>query len=117
MNKELINKIMNKIVENSNEDSSLEDFEPIEIDGTKYTVSEKEELTTEDGGKYQYGGTVFSVGILDEDKGYDIIGEPLFYIEQDFAQCGSYFEYQERIYGEPYIVKQKEIKKTIWVKA
>lgn len=92
----------------------LEDIDPVEIDGIKYSTIKVERLTTEDEGKYQFGGTIYGIGLLDEDKEYDIIGEPLFFVEQDFSQTGSYYDFQEREYEKPYLVEQKEITKTIW---
>ena len=39
----------------------------------------------------------------------------MFYIEQDFTQTGSYYSFQEREFEAPYIVKQREVVKTVWV--
>lgn len=110
MDKELIKRIIDKMPE----ERFLGDIEPIIINGVKYGVQEEEELTTEDEGKYQYGGNIYAVGLLDEEKGYDIKGEPLFYVEQNFTQCGSYFEFQERTYEKPYQVEKKEVKRYEW---
>ena len=108
--------LQKEIVEEMPSDKKLEDYEPIEVNGVKYSWYEEEELTTEDEGKYQYGGSVYAVGVLDEESGYGIKGEPLFYVRQNFTQCGSYFSYQEITFEKPYIVKQKQVNKTIWVK-
>ena len=109
MNYELMKKICDLLPE-----ESIEDMKPVEVDGVKYDSYQEEELTTEDEGKYQYGGFIYGIGIHDSEKGYGITGEPLFYVEQDFTQCGNYFEYQERIFEKPFIVEQKEIVTTVW---
>lgn len=85
----------------------------VELDGIKYDCEEKEVLDVISEGKYEYGGTVYAVGILDEEKGYGI-KEPLFYMEQDFNRTGSYYSDWEYEYETPYLVEQKEITKTIW---
>lgn len=96
--------------------TSLEDSDNIIIDGVEYTFNEIESLTTEDEGKYQYGGSIYGVGIASKDKSWKIDGEPLFYVEQDFTQTGSYYSHQEREYEKPYIVEKKEVVKTVWKK-
>lgn len=104
MNKELFNKICEKMPTNI----SIEDMDAIEIDNNKYHSEEVEELDTIDEGKYQFGGSIYAIGLFNEERGYGIIGEPLFFVEQDFTQTGSYYSYQEREYEEPYIVEKKE---------
>lgn len=113
-NKKSEEELIKKIMEELPTESSLEDCEFIVVDGIKYGAKLEERLTTEDEGKYQYGGTVYAIGYLDEDKGYDIKGEPLFYVEQDFSQCGSYFDYQEICYEAPYLVEKRLVTKYEW---
>lgn len=110
MNKELFNKICKKMPTNI----SIEDMEVIEVDGNKYHCKEVELLDTTDEGKYQYGGSIYAIGVFDEEYGYGIIGEPLFFVEQNFTQTGSYYSYQEREYEEPYMVERKEKVITVW---
>jgi hypothetical protein len=85
----------------------------VEIDGIKYTYCEEEDLETIDQGKYQLGGIIYGVGVLKDEKTYDI-EEVLFYIRQGFTQTGSYYSYQEREFEKPEIVEKKEIVKTVW---
>ncbi|MBZ9693263.1 hypothetical protein [Clostridium sp. M14] len=108
--KELLNYILEKLPK----DESMEDTEVIEINGTKYDFVQIEELPTEDEGKYQYGGTIYGFGIYDEEKEYGIIGEPLFFIEQDFTKTGSYYSEQYYEYEEPYLVEKKEKTIIVW---
>lgn len=90
---------------------NIEQIEFVEIDGVKYTYCEVEHLETTDEGKYQYGGTIYGIGVLKDE--YDI-EEILFYISQDFTQTGSYYSHQEREYEKPYIVEEKQVIKTVW---
>lgn len=91
----------------------IENKDFVEIDGVKYSYEEKEDLDIISEGKYEYGRTIYAVGILNEEKGYGI-KETLFYIEQDFTRTGSYYSDWEYEYETPYLVEQKEITKTIW---
>lgn len=108
--KELANVILKELPN----DASMEGVEPIEVGGTKYYWVEIEELPTEDEGKYQYGGTIYGIGKYDNQKGYGIIGEPLFFIEQDFTKTGSYYSEQYYEYDEPYVVERKEKTVIVW---
>lgn len=110
---ELYKKICKEIgIKYENED--LEDMESVTIENIEYGLVEVEKLETIDNGKYQCGGTIYGVGFLNEEKGYGIKGEILFYIEQDFTQTGSYYSSQEREYENPYVVEKKEVKKFVW---
>ena len=111
-NAELYKKILKKIVMECGEEN-LSNMDKITVEGIDYSFEEIEELDTIDEGKYQYGGTVYAIGIFDEEKGYGI-KEALFYIEQDFSQTGSYYGYQERSFDKPYIVEKREVIKTVW---
>lgn len=95
-------------------DHNIEDMDIVEVDGVKYNSIEIEILDTKDEGKYQFGGAIYGIGIFNEEKGYGIIGEPLFFVEQDFSQTGSYYSYQEREYEQPYIVEKKVVVTTVW---
>lgn len=95
------------------EEETVEKIDFVELNGIKYSYEEVEELSTEDDGKYQFGGTIYAIGVLKEEDGYGIV-EPLFYIEQDFARCGSYFSDYYYEYESPYIVEQKEITQIVW---
>ncbi|MBY6838679.1 hypothetical protein [Clostridium botulinum] len=108
--KELLDAILEKLPK----DKSIEYIEPIEVNGIKYKWTEIEELPTEDEGKYQYGGTIYGVGIHNAEKEYGIIGEPLFFIEQDFTKTGSYYSEQYYEYEEPYLVEKKEKTIIVW---
>lgn len=115
--KKEVNKIpleLQKKIVDAMPDEDLEDAEPIEVYGIKYTWETEKELVTEDEGKYQHGGTVYSVGLLDENDGYGINGEPMFYVQQNFSQTGSYYEFQEREYEKPYIVTKKTKTIEVW---
>lgn len=111
-NVESYKKILKKIAMECGEED-LSNMDKITVEGIDYSFEEIEELNTIDEGKYQYGGTVYGIGIFDEEKGYGI-KEVLFYIEQDFSQTGSYYEYQERSFDKPYIVEKREVIKTVW---
>ena len=95
------------------EEKTVDRIDFVELDGVKYSHKEIEELDVEDEGKYQTGGTIYAIGILDEEKGYGI-KETLFYIEQDFTRSGSYFSEYYYEFESPYVVEQREIVKTIW---
>ena len=87
---------------------NIESSDIFEVDGIKYSYDEEEELDIEDEGKYQYGGCIYAIGLLDEEKGYGVKGEPLFYMEQDFSRSGSYFSDYYYDYEEPYVVEKVE---------
>ena len=87
-------------------EEDMEDLDPVEINGVKYGWNEESELTTVDEGKYQYGGKIYAVGLLDE-GGYGA-KEPLFYVRQNFTKPGSYYSCQEWIYDVPYPVEKVE---------
>lgn len=109
MNTELIN----EIIELLPNDTFMEDSDGIIIDNVKYGWSIIEELTTEDEGKYQYGGFIYGIGVLDENN---VVGKPLFYVEQDFTQTGSYYSFQERMFNKPYVVEKKEVLTYEWTR-
>lgn len=109
---DLYKKIYKKIVMECGEED-LSNMDKITVEGIDYSCEEVEDLDTIDEGKYQYSGTVYGIGIFDEEKGYGI-KEALFYIEQDFSQTGSYYGYQERSFDKPYIVEKREVIKTVW---
>ena len=110
MSKELFDRIREEMPSSI----SIEDMEVIVVDGHKYDCEEVEELETVDEGKYQYGGSIYAIGVFNEEKGYGIKNDPLFYVRQDFTQTGSYYSYQEREYEKPYIVEKKEKVITVW---
>lgn len=58
-------------------------------------------------------GRIYAVGEVDESTGWDI-KEPLFYIEQDFTQTGSYYSEQYREFDLPYIVEPVEVVNIEW---
>lgn len=109
MNKELIDRICKQLPNGV----SMEDSDSITIDEVDYDWCVIEELPTEDEGKYQFGGTIYGVGHKSK-EGYGIVGDPLFYVEQDFTQTGSYYSYQERTFDKPYVVEKKEKIITVW---
>ena len=86
------------------------------VDEVKYTYTEIEEEDIEDEGKYQNGSTIYGIGLLKEDNSYEIKGDILFYIKQDFSRSGSYYTDYYYTYEKPYIVKKVEkiIKTIIW---
>lgn len=86
----------------------------VEVDEIKYSYDEETELDVISEGKYEYGGTIYAVGILDEKRGYGI-KEPLFYMRQDFSRTGSYYTDWETEYETPYLVEKKEVTVTRWV--
>ena len=110
MSRELFNEIRNEMPSSI----SIEDMDVIEIEDKKYHVEKIEELTTTDEGKYQFGGTIYAVGYLDEERGYGITGKPLFYVEQDFSKTGSYYSHQEIEYEKPYIVEKVQKIISVW---
>lgn len=110
MEKYLFDNILEKL---STDNCPLEDIGSIEFNGVRYCCAVIEKLTTEDEGKYQLGGNIYGVGEFNEQQGYGII-EPLFFVEQDFTQTGSYYSYQEREYEKPYRVEKQEKKITFW---
>lgn len=93
-----------------------EDFEYFKVDEVEYGIEVIEELQTVDQGKYQFGGNIIGVGILDKTKGWGIVGDVLFYIRQDFTKSGSYFSEFYFEYEHPYEVERKEVVKTVWEK-
>lgn len=110
MSKELFNEICDEMPSSI----SIEDMDVIEIEDKKYHVEKIEELTTTDEGKYQFGGTIYAVGYLDEERGYGITGKPLFYVEQDFSKTGSYYSHQEIEYEKPYMVERVQKIVSVW---
>ena len=86
------------------------------VDELKYTYEEAEVLTVEDDGKYQFGSTIYGIGLLDEVRGYGTKGDVLFHIRQDFARSGSYYSDYYYDYEKPYLVEQvtKVITTTLW---
>lgn len=92
---------------------TITEFDYVELNGIKFSYEEFDELQIEDEGKYQYGGTIYSIGILDEEKGYGI-KDTLFYIRQDFIRSGSYFSDYYYEYEEPYIVKRRQVISFEW---
>lgn len=108
------NKIIDCISDNYGNTSLDWDFTHVEVEGVKYGIELVESLPTIDEGKYQYGGNVFKVGVFNEDKKHGIEGDILFYIRQNFTQCGSYFSEQYFEYDEVYEVEPKEIVKIEW---
>ncbi len=97
----------------------------VEVDEIKYSYEELTELDVISEGKYEYGGTIYAVGILDEKRGCGI-KEPLFYMRQDFSRTGYYynefmlfvFSFNSSIweteYETPYLVEKKEVTVTRW---
>lgn len=82
-------------------DESIERMDKFEVQGIVYTYGEMKELDTIDEGKYQYGGSVYGIGLAENADSYYMKGEPLFYVRQDFTQTGSYYNSQEREYEKP----------------
>lgn len=91
----------------------IEMIDFVEVDGKKYTYAEEAELDTIDEGKYQYGGRIYAIGEVEDCNDFDI-KEPLFYIEQDFVQTGSYYSEQYKEYDSAYIVEPVEVKIMEW---
>jgi len=107
MDKENLNQLCKEICNQiPNGEDNIEQSEKLIIDGITYTYKEVEELTTEDEGKYQNGGSIYAIGVADKEKGWKIEGEPLFYIEQDFTRSGSYYSDYYYEYEKPYRVKK-----------
>lgn len=90
---------------------NMECIDKVEVNGITYSYEEEDVEDTIDEGKYQYGGTIYAIGVSKED-GFGIV-EPLFYVKQDFTKSGSYFSHQEYEYEELYIVEKKEEVKII----
>lgn len=109
-NLELYKKICEEFNSKLNEDS-IEYLDAITVNGITYSYEEEEAEDTIDKGKYQYGGTIYAIGVSKE-EGFGIV-EPLFYVKQDFTKSGSYFSHQEYMYEELYIVERKEEVKII----
>jgi len=91
----------------------IEKYGYIELNGVKYSWIEKEEIETTDEGKYQNGGTIYAVGVYNEENGYGI-KEELFYIEQDFMRSGSYYSEYYYEYDYPFIVEKREVTTYKW---
>ena len=86
------------------------------VDELKYDYEEVDVLSVEDDGKYQYGSTIYGIGLLDEERGYGTKGDVLFHIKQDFNRSGSYYSDYYYDYEKPYVVEQvtKVITTTEW---
>lgn len=95
---------------------NIESTDGLVVDGIKYEYEEVEDSPIDDQGKYQYGSTIYGVGLLDEGRGYGIKGDTLFHIKQDFSRNGSYYTDYYYDYGKPYLVEQvtKVITTTDW---
>lgn len=112
---DLVNNIIDCLsVEDGYDYENIVNLDFVEVNGIRYGIVEFEELDTVDEGKYQFGGYIYAIGLLDEVKGYDIDGETLFYVRQNFSQTGSYYSHQEVNYEAPEVVKRKKIIKEIW---
>lgn len=107
MNEKKLNQLCEEICNQigSGEDN-IEHVDKIEVNGVQYTYSEVEELEIVDEGKYQNGGSIYAIGITDENEDGGIKGIPLFYIEQDFTRSGSYYSDYYYDYEKPYRVKK-----------
>ncbi len=92
-----------------NNDYFLEDVE-VKVNGVNYGTVEVESLPTEDEGKYQFGGTIYGIGEIENDE----IKEILFYIERDFTQTGSYYSEQIREFEQPYVVRKVIETREVW---
>lgn len=107
---ELLNKI--------NEGSSMnlgEHFGYVLFEGVKYGIDIMEELNISCEGKFQRGGHILGIGILNEENGYGVKDENyLFYIKQDFTRYGDYWNGYDYDFEEAYLVEPKEIVKTFW---
>ena len=95
---------------------SIESTDGLVVDGIKYDYEEVDVLSVEDDGKYQYGSTIYGIGLLDEERGYGTKGDVLFHIKQDFNRSGSYYSDYYYDYEKPYVVEQvtKVITTTEW---
>lgn len=91
---------------NEMDGGDIEFADNVEVNGILYTYEEVEKLKTIDEGKYQYGGSIYAIGVSKED-GYSIV-EPLFYVRQGFSKSGSYFSDYQYEYEELEIVERKE---------
>lgn len=96
------------------EADNVEQLDYVEFEDVKYTYRTEEELDTVSEGKYEYGGTVYAVGIMNDDFN---IESPLFFMEQSFTRSGSYFSDYYYEFDAPTMVVPKEVTKTIWVQA
>ena len=104
---ELKQKICDAFSQKEGLDYESMEYMEVEVDDVTYFAEEEERLTTEDEGKYQFGGTVYRI----------ISNNPLdcdFFIRQDFYQTGSYYSYQEVTYEQPYIVEKVPIQTYKW---
>ena len=97
-------------------EKSIENTDGLLVDGIKYDYEEVEVLPVDDEGKYQYGSTIYGIGLLDEERGYGTKGDIIFHIKQDFSRSGSYYSEYYYEYEEPYFVEQitKVITTTTW---
>ena len=118
MNEELkvLSKEIIKQIPNGDEDGIESLREDLVVDGVKYSYNVTEELEIKDDGKYQFGSSIYGIGLLNTEKGYDIMGDVLFYIKQDFNRSGSYYSDYYYEYEKPYLVEQvtKVITTTEW---
>lgn len=108
---EICNVICKKIGTND-----IEFMDNVEVDGVLYALEEEYECDVNDEGKCQYGGTVFKVGVADED-GYSIKenSEVEFFIKQDFSRSGSYHTDYYYEHEKPYQVELRQIVRDEWV--
>lgn len=109
MNKVLINEIINMVPD----ETSVSDVGEIYICDKTYRFSKEKELETIYEGKYQSGASVYALYEYNEEDD-ETIGEPLFYVLQDFVQVGDYYSFQEFYYEKPYQVKEVEKVIKVW---